>query len=275
MNTAGDASEQIVRISIEGMEEAFKIAGNGAVAIGAMIMKIMQEKQQTKGKTRLTNMLKTGKELKIFTIKAEDLKKFSQEAKKYGVLYCALADKKNKDIDGMVDIMVREEDSAKVNRISERFNFANVDKASIARELEKEMSKTPKEKDIPEKSEQEKLIDDILTKPIHREEQQKEDESPSFKNTEEKYLSEHSLRDKQQDEKSKNDGRKSVREELKKIELELQREEGQELERTNSPLKKKEPKHMKEKEEKTEGKRYKEPKHMANNHKKKKKEKER
>ena len=61
-------------------------------------LSLSKEKKQTKGKTRLTNMLKTGKPLQIFTIKAEDLKKFSQEAKKYGILYCALANKKNSKI---------------------------------------------------------------------------------------------------------------------------------------------------------------------------------
>ena len=35
----------------------------------------------------ITNMLRSGKELKVFTVKNGDLKKFTQEAKKYGVLY--------------------------------------------------------------------------------------------------------------------------------------------------------------------------------------------
>ena len=42
-------------------------------------------------------MLRSGKELKVFTVKSGDLKKFTQEAKKYGVLYCVLTDRKNKD----------------------------------------------------------------------------------------------------------------------------------------------------------------------------------
>ena len=104
------------------------------------------------------------KPLKIFTIRAEDLKKFSQEAKKYGVLYCALADKKNSKIDGMVDIMVREEDASKMNRIAERFNFRDV--ASIKRELEQEMNKTNSQEVVEiAKSEEDQFIDDIMPKP--------------------------------------------------------------------------------------------------------------
>ena len=138
MNTA-DPAQEVVSIYIEVLKEGFKITGVASKHIAVMLYTMMKDKKQTKGKTRLTNMLKTGKSLKIFTIKAEDLKKFSQEAKKYGVLYCALADKKNSKIDGLVDILVREEDASKVNRIAERFNFADV--ATIEKELELQKEK--------------------------------------------------------------------------------------------------------------------------------------
>ena len=65
MNSS-DSAEEVVRISLEGMEVALKIAGTGAKNMAVMIYTIMKDKQQTKGKTRLTNMLKTGKPLKIF-----------------------------------------------------------------------------------------------------------------------------------------------------------------------------------------------------------------
>lgn len=40
-------------------------------------------------------MLKSGKELKVFTISEEHLKRFAQEAKRYGVVYCALRVRRN------------------------------------------------------------------------------------------------------------------------------------------------------------------------------------
>ena len=98
MNSS-DSAEELIKIYLDGVEVALRIAGTGAKNIGAMLIAMSKEKTQTKGKTKLTNMLKTGKPLSIFTIKAEDLKKFSQEAKRYGVLYCALANKKNSKID--------------------------------------------------------------------------------------------------------------------------------------------------------------------------------
>ena len=96
MNTSGEAAEQIVRMSLEGFEVAARITGAGAKNIAILLYSILKEEKKTKGKARLTNMLRSGKELKVFTVKNGDLKKFTQEAKKYGVLYCVLADRKTK-----------------------------------------------------------------------------------------------------------------------------------------------------------------------------------
>ena len=80
MNTSGEAAEQIVRMSLEGFEVAARITGAGAKNIAILLYSILKEEKKTKGKARLTNMLRSGKELKVFTVKNGDLKKFTQEA---------------------------------------------------------------------------------------------------------------------------------------------------------------------------------------------------
>lgn len=136
MNTGGEAAEQIVKMSLEGVEVAARISGAGAKNITILLYSILKEEQKTKGKARLTNMLRSGKELKVFTVKNGDLKRFTQEAKKYGVLYCVLTDRKNKDPNAEVDVIARAEDAAKINRIVERFHLASVDTASIVTKAE-------------------------------------------------------------------------------------------------------------------------------------------
>lgn len=95
MNSSGDAAEQIVRMSLEGIEVAAKITGSGAKNIAAMLYTILKnkDKNKIKGRQRLTAMLKSGKELKVFTVSEENLKQFTVEAKRYGVVYCALRGK--------------------------------------------------------------------------------------------------------------------------------------------------------------------------------------
>lgn len=176
MNTSGDAAEQIVRMSLEGTEVALKLTGSAAKNIAAMLYAVLKnrDKNKTKGRQRLTAMLKSGKELKVFTVSEDQLKQFATEAKRYGVVYCALRGK-GKSTDGLVDIMVRAEDASKINRIVERFKLAAVDTVSIKREIEQ--SKADKavvpsvpEQDRPEKSDDDRLLDDLMGVPIKKEE---------------------------------------------------------------------------------------------------------
>ena len=146
MSYSGDAAEQVVRMSLETGEVAVKLAGEGAKQIAIILYAILREQKKTKGKTRLTNMLRSGKELKVFAVKDSDLQLFCREAKKYGVLYCVLKDRDATD--GLTDIMVRAEDASKINRIIERFGLATVDMAEVRREIEQ--SRQEQQNDAPE-----------------------------------------------------------------------------------------------------------------------------
>ncbi len=219
MNTSGDAAESIVRMSLQGLDVAVRLTGSGAKNIAALLVAILKDKQQTKGKTRLTNMLKSGKELKVFTVKEEDLRKFTEEAKRYGVLFCALKGK-GKSSDGMVDIMVRAEDASKINRIVDRFNLATVDTASIKSEIQK--SKDSKDKGVVIKSVEEKLVDDILAKPISKEDS--EVSNPQVAKMEKSPLSEPTSNNKNKSDKGTKSDKPSVREEIKSIKEEQKKE---------------------------------------------------
>ena len=229
MNTGGEAAEQIVRMILEGFEVAARITGAGAKNIAILLYSILKEEKKTKGKARLSSMLRSGKELKVFTVKNGDLKKFTQEAKKYGVLYCVLADRKNKDPNAEVDVIARAEDASKISRIVERFNLASVDTAFIVTEVEKsrdakaadgkEVTDGQPEPDIgvQEKAEKDKLLDALMGKPIQKEENAP---NPSVAKTEKSPLSEPTS---EQPKKSAEgatmtkDEKPSVKEELRKI----------------------------------------------------------
>ena len=125
MMHGADAAEQMVRLSLEGMEVAMRISGAGAKNLAVILAAVLREKQKTQGKTRLTNLIKTGRELTVFTIPEEDLQIFIKEAKRYGVLYCDIKEKDFMD-SGTVDIIARADDAPKINRIVEKFQLATV-----------------------------------------------------------------------------------------------------------------------------------------------------
>ena len=247
MNSS-ESAEAVVKMTLEGVDVAVRITGRIAERVAMYLLAKSKETKTTKGKTSLNNMLKSGSPLKIFTLKREELEQFHKETKKYGVLYTALIDKKQTDLDGMVDIMVRAEDAPKINRIVERFKLSAVDIASIKTEIEndkiKEMIKDAKERGVDVKSDEEKLVEDVMSKSIEKEDSKTQDisdeekldedimsksqeeiendvENPQLGETEKSPLSEPSLKSKKDLGVASDNKKPSVRELLNRIKNEL------------------------------------------------------
>lgn len=125
MNTSGEAADQLVRMALQTGEVALKITGAGAKQLAVLIYAILKNQKKTKGRARLETLVRTGKPLTVFSVKERDVKEFTKEAKQYGVLYCAVRNRRGSK-DGMVDLIVKEEDASRINRIVERFKFSSV-----------------------------------------------------------------------------------------------------------------------------------------------------
>lgn len=76
MNTAGDSADQIVKMSLNGLELGLKISGAAAKQLAVLIYAILRDQKKTRGKARMSTMLRSGKELRVFAVKPEDLKTF-------------------------------------------------------------------------------------------------------------------------------------------------------------------------------------------------------
>ena len=177
MNTSGEAADQVMKMMLNGTEVLIKLTGTGAKNAAVLLYSMARQQKKTKGSARLESMLRSGKPLKVYTFKADDLPKFKEVAKQYGILYTILKEKDKTD--GVFDVMVRAEDESKIARITERFNLAQVDVATLRAEIVKEQeekkesdqeAQNPPEAEHPEKDASEKLADEMLAKPIQREE---------------------------------------------------------------------------------------------------------
>ena len=213
MNTSGEAADQVVRMSLEVGEAALKISGTGAKHLAVMLYAVLKEKKKTKGRARLETLVKSGRPLTVFSVKESDLKQFVQEAKRYGVLYCAVRNPKGSS-DGLVDVIVKEEDAPRINRIVDRFQFASVTEAAkIKTEIERiraekakvgkseKQEKKPEkvqvqqekqgqaepEKDYPQKSKEDQLMDELFGEPVKKE---GKEQNPSLAKTTKSRLSE-------------------------------------------------------------------------------------
>lgn len=226
MNTSGEAADQVVRMSLEVGEAALKITGVGAKQLAVLLYAVLKEQKKTKGRARLETLVRSGKPLTVYSVKESDLRQFVTEAKRYGILYCAVRNPKG-SIDGMVDVVVKEEDAPRINRIVERFKFASVTEATrIKTEIEKsreeksrgksrevfsgkveqntgkikqkeEQSQDQKavsgkspavpQQERPEKSQEDRIMEELFGEPVKKEGKQ---QNPSLAKTEKSRLSE-------------------------------------------------------------------------------------
>ena len=213
MNPGGDAAEQVVRLYLEGFEVAARLSGEAAKDVALLLASVLKEQTKTKGKARLTSMLRSGKELKVFTLPQKDLQKFTKQAKRYGVLYCVLREK-NQNGSAPVDIIARADDASKIQRIVERYQLGTIDKATVVGEAQNRIAqRDEQEKDEPKRTPGERIAAEAIRK------ETKEEANPSLAKTDNVPLSEQGLNRSERPDKGEIDDpgdRPSVRVKLKK-----------------------------------------------------------
>ena len=164
MYASGDTADQMIKMTLEGIEVAanitLKAGGSAAKSLAATLYAILTDKKKVKGKTHLNSLLKSGKELKVFAIRHEDLKIFCEEAKRYGVLYSVLKEKNNKD--GICDVMVRAEDASKISRIVDKFELAKIDTKAIKEAILAQKDNPIKDIPVMSNKEHDKLVNELM-----------------------------------------------------------------------------------------------------------------
>ena len=214
MDNSSEVAERVVRLSMDGAVVALKISGNASKHLIILLHAILNDQNKTSGKMKLISMLKQQKELKVFTLSEDNLKKFANEVKTYGVTYCVLRDKDTSK-GHPVEIMVKAEDASKIERIFERLEFGKVDTTSIEAEIEKslqDVSQNP-----PEQTEiSEKQAAEIENEaPIRKDGEQIENPFPA--QTEKSLPSENISTKREIEGKGLNNEKKSVRKEIENI----------------------------------------------------------
>lgn len=113
MNLGGDAADQVVRYSLEGIDYSLRLSGTLAKNMAVFFVAVLKDQKKTRGKTRLVRMLKENRPVKFFTIPQERMKEFATMARNRGLLYVVIRDKQNPD---KCEVMAFADDAAKVTK---------------------------------------------------------------------------------------------------------------------------------------------------------------
>ena len=249
MSTAGDSAEEVVKLSLDGFEVVARLTGSMAKEMAVMLVALSKAKgNKIKGQTGINSMLKRSGNFRIFTIKKEDYKDFKKQAKRYGVLYSALCKRSELNSkDGVIDLLVKEDDAVRVNRIVERFKLTSVEETKVETALDKkdlekivaDKDKTEVSKDIQEKNTSEDLLNKLLKKQNIKEEN--ENTNPSnIPNTEKEIQSENLSKTNEKMEGTKKEEKPSIREKIDTIKKEQEEKEKQKTQEESKEIPKKE-----------------------------------
>ncbi len=159
MNTSGEVADLMVKEAIQVTEATTKLAALGAKNLAAIVYALITDETKMQGKTNLKNLLKSDKPLVILQIKEDDLKTFSKEAEKYGVLFTAVTDKSNNT--GLCDIIAKQDNVTTLNYIMEKLGYMTqdiepepeVDNTPERQTEEHSKNPNPRAKENPQKSE--------------------------------------------------------------------------------------------------------------------------
>ena len=120
MNLGSDPADQVVRYTLEGTEFALRISGTAAKNFAIFAAAVLRDQKKTRGKTNLTRLLREGKPLKFFSVSADRMREFAQEAKRHGLLFVPIRDRNDPNY---IEIAIWADDAAKVERIIDRMQL--------------------------------------------------------------------------------------------------------------------------------------------------------
>lgn len=259
MSTTSDSADEFVKFMLDGTEVALRLSGSLAKEMAVMLYAMSKEQgKKTKGQIRLGNMLKSNSNLKIFSINQENFQEFKKQAKKYGVVYSALYKRGEKVPDKLIDILVREEDAERVNRIVERYKLTTVKKADIEKALEEDKQSNKMDTNVTEEIKEKNTSQDLLNKLLKKENKIEVTENvtpSSIQNTEKNSQLEILLKTNEEKTDYKEIEKPSIREKLKEIKEEKKKNQEESSKNMIKPvtkeLKHKQPKDRNKKKERS------------------------
>ena len=169
MSQGSDAAEQMVKETMIISEAAAKLAGLGAKNLAVLLTLYLREEHPLKGETNLKKLLKEGKEIRVFCLDRDDLAEFKKHAKDYGIVYSAL--KQKNDESNIIDVLVKAEDTPRVNRILEKMNYPLPSEEKADEQAKKSVSAARSEKassepsigsDMPTKNDERRSVKDRI-----------------------------------------------------------------------------------------------------------------
>ena len=126
----GDAAEEVVKMTLNGVDVAIRLVGAGAKELAGLLVTWVKKEKKHVGKTSLPKLLTSGDELHVLSLTKEQYEGFRRQAKKK-ITYAPFLNTKSKD--GKVDIVLGAKQLHFANYILNRIGYGNIEPGTGAR----------------------------------------------------------------------------------------------------------------------------------------------
>lgn len=120
MDNGGAVADQLVNQSLKASEEIAKLTAWGAKNLAALLWALWQENKDIFKQKGIADVMADNTKPSFIPLEKDQLPRFKQEAKQFGVKYFTVSDKQSE----VADVVVRGQDVKFVNRILEKMGYA-------------------------------------------------------------------------------------------------------------------------------------------------------
>ena len=127
MDNGANEAQMITRVILGGSVFILKISGAATMQLARFLSKAANGELSSSGMVNLKTMLKSGKRLKVYTIKGnENFRRFAIGANEYGIKYAVIKRSAEDKKDELYELMVYEDDASKINRVIEKYDLLSL-----------------------------------------------------------------------------------------------------------------------------------------------------
>lgn len=94
MEVSGEAADLVMKEGVQISEEAIKLLARGAKNLVALLYALAKDQKKLYGMVGMNRLLSEQRPIEVLPLRTEDFDDFKQRAKKVGLLFSAIVDKK-------------------------------------------------------------------------------------------------------------------------------------------------------------------------------------
>lgn len=121
MEVSGEAADLVMKEGVQISEEAIKLLARGAKNLAALLYALAKDQKKLYGRVNMNRLLSEQRPIEVLPLRTEDFDEFKRRAKKVGLLFAAVEDKKGDA--PYLDVLTNIDHLSQANYILEQMGY--------------------------------------------------------------------------------------------------------------------------------------------------------